>query len=1368
METDLRTHTMCIVSRTHEMSMGNSPRYVTLGEQIRGQRIAAGIVTQAELAHQLGASQQTVSRWEAGTSRPRANDLAKLAALLKIDVTELSHVAGYAPGATTVSFDRPLPLSSLLPDSFEYFCLDLLSTYFRGGADVHPAGKTGHKQYGIDIEARFESGELYTYQCKRESRFGPDKVKKAIKAQTIDAKKKHILLSRVASPDAHNEIRRVRGWDLWDQVDITRIFRNLPKREQVRIVDIYFPTQRFALTGELVAGPWQSVDEFFAPLLVDSRPFNQCWELVGRTSELEDLACALADRSVIATSLIGRAGEGKSRVLRAALEAFTAQHPEVRVIVASPTDEITAKSLEDLGGGEKLLVVDDVHDRNDLVQLIRYVADGRSKARLFFIYRPYWADVVLRELARYALTGNLIRSITLTKPTKRDGAILATQVLAKLGAPTNAAESIASAAYDSPLAVVVGARIVANEGVHPELFASNEVFRMTVLKHYEKVIAQGMVQGKDQERVHKILRVLALIQPVVPDDKRVLELLSGIEEIEVPDASRLVRLLIDAGVLFKRGARYRLSPDLLADSIIETACITPSGASNGYAEKLFSKSMPEHKEHILLNLGRLDWRRNEGDTSESTLLDGLWSQLVWVDDYVNDQVKAAATAAYFQPRQALILARRLIDEGHGLDQDVCRIIQGATYSLSHLVDACSLLWEVGQHDERPTHQHPNHAIRLLRELATPDPRKPTEFVEGVVDFALSLLDYPESWTGPYTPFEMLEGALATEGHFTSAATSRQIMFSTFAIQRVRVQQVRQKIIDELLSSLSNTNHRRAFLAAQHLADALRGPMAPQPGGSDTWSDEFIETLERVDALLSTVTVAAPVLVRVAESVSWHAFYGSESTQPRAQKILAHLDRDLDACVIRALMDPWGTNTWPMEEDTGRPQHDADVDAFCRELGERYLQPTLLAQFLHDRLSDIGHANGSPDHGAARLFLARVLESNLPFARHLVEEYLCGKSSHLSPHTGFALSVLLMGAREEAALLVDTMLAGDDVHLQVVAEGYLFAKNLFPYSALDLRALRRIFASHEGRILRYTPHITHEVAQSDKRLAIELISGVDVGCALRYARDFFMWIVREETIPFDLIHDDQLRRLISGLREVPRLDDHWTNDFLKKALGRVPDSVIELAKARIDDAIASGDWTKQPLGDVVRGGRDSFDLVSLSNGRELLRGLLDWGLGRIGDYAFGFRFAELIKVLCSPYDAICVAILEDWLSAGTDEHFKVITAIVREAGPRFLFSNEDFVARALRAARCSGRKVHKNLSSAIFAASVSGVRSGAPGQPFPFDLELKAMSEQRLALLAKSDPAFELYRDLRDHAVGEIERQLEMGRRMDEEDADAAD
>jgi hypothetical protein len=193
---------------------------------------------------------------------------------------------------------------------------------------------------------------------------------------------------------------------------------------------------------------------------------------------------------------------------------------------------------------------------------------------------------------------------------------------------------------------------------------------------------------------------------------------------------------------------------------------------------------------------------------------------------------------------------------------------------------------------------------------------------------------------------------------------------------------------------------------------------------------------------------------------------------------------------------------------------------------------------------------------------------------------------------------------------------------------------------------------------------------------------------------------------------------------------------------------------------------QPLGGVLND-RGALDLLAIPEGAALLRSLLDWALDRIDAYQFSYRFAELVQTLCSPYDAACVATIEDWLTAGdTPNHFKVVTAIVRDAGPSFVSDHEAFIGRALRAALCIGRKAHKDLSSTIFASSVGGGRSGTPGQPFDADVRLKRLAEERLERITRADPAYDLYLAMRDQAAQDIERQLADGRRMDEEDADA--
>ena len=1354
------------------MSAKKAARYASLGEYVRFHRERQGMATQGDLAARLGVAQQTVSRWEAGTSRPRTDELARIAGLLKIDIAELSAAAGYASDAITVSFDRPLPLASLSPESFEFFALDFLATLYRGQADVHPAGKTGHKQYGIDIEVRFVADDgLFTFQCKREAQFGAAKVRKAIQAHAIAAKKKHILLSRVASPDARKEIRSARGWDLWDQTDITRIFRTLPKSEQVRIVDTFFPSQRFALTGELAPGPWMTVRDFFAPQLAEGRIFNQRWDLVGRTSELDQLAHALADRDVLVSSLIGRAGEGKSRVLRATLDAFCASHPAVRVVVASPTAEIDAKSLEDLGAGEKLVVVDDAHDRADLGQLVRYVADERSNARMLLVYRPYWAEVVQRELAKSGLTGELVASVTLARPTKQDATTLATQVLAKHGAPTDLATTIAGIAYDSPLAVVVGAQIVAKEGVHPELFRSNEAFRSTVLKRYEQVIAEDIATGKDQDRVHAMLRVLALIQPVVPDDRRVLELLAEIEGISAPDASRLGRLLIDSGVLFKRGSMYRLSPDLLADSIIESACITSRGESNGYAERIFEIAIPEHKENVLLNLGRLDWRRNEGDTSSSHLLDTIWSRLKWEDDYRNAQVKAAAAAAYYQPRQALQFARRLIDEGHGTEEDVCRIIRGATYNLKYVHDACELLWEIGKNDRRPTHQHPNHPLRLLTELATPEPRKPIAYCEAVVDFALSQLEIADNWTGPSTPYDVLKGALATEGHFTAKSTNRAITLSAYGVDTATVASMRRRIIDSILEGLTSDNQNQAFAAAELLQSAIHGPIgllnrAPSAAERADWSQEFVETLRRLNDVLDSQDVAAPVLVRVAQSVSWHAHHAAGATCEEAGRVLDRLDRNLETRVTRILMDGWGHGTWKLEagnlDRTERRQEE-----LAAEVERAFPDARELATFVDRRLADL-KTHGEESLRSAHLFVNRLIDRRPALAREVLDSRERDPLPPIADFGSFALCSLLRREPEEAHRRISAFLARGDEPLPFVSRAY--AMGAFggrPLDSQDRDVIRLIFRSEDASVLAAAAWVFREVAEKEKRFAIEVLAGANPKLMQSSRGEVFMWLDDDKFIPFDLIPDEDLARIVELLAVPDSLDEHFVREFLARVAKRNPRHVIELAKKRLDQAVVGENWKYSPIGGLGGGAAESLNLLAHPDGPGLFRETLNWALTRtVAGYQFSYRFADLVTGVFGCSESSFASTLEAWSAGGGEGHYAVLAAVLREVPNSFVFNEHDFVVRILRAARGVGRAAQRSISSSLFASALGGGRSSIPGQPSPMDLDMKERAEQMLASLAKSDPAHGLYTDIRAHAEAEIERSRAEGRILDEEDADA--
>lgn len=1350
------------------MSDHRLPKYRSCGEEIKRLRVAQGIATQEDLAKLLGFTQQTVSRWEAGTSRPRAEQIPVLAKALRADPRRLLIAAGHAPERVTVSFDQPLPLASLSPEGFQRFCRSLLEA-LHPSARVHAAGKTGHKQFGIDIEAQFAGGDKYTYQCKREASFGAAKVKKAVAEHKVRATKKFLLLSRVASPPARREGKKHRGWEIWDQDDLSENLRTLPKERQRRIVDRYFPGQRFALIGEPSPGPWQSPDDFFAPLLSNDRPFSHQWELVGRERERQALSNALGDRTKIVVSMTGPAGSGKSRLLHAVINDFTAAYRATSVFILSPTEQVTAKSLEDLGLDDKLLVVDDAHDRSDREMLSRYVADERMNARLLLVYRPYAQEVIDRELAHCGLAGDHVSRVDMRKPTKADAVALASQVLIALGGPTDAARHIAEVAYDSPLSVVVGAWIVGKEGLHPELFGSHDVFKATVLQHYKAAIARSISNSsRDQDSIDRILRVIALIQPVVPDDPKVLTLIREVEGVSPANATRLIKLLIASGVLFKRGARYRLSPDLLADSIIETACITTNGTSNGEAERVFAAAIAEHKAHLLLNLGRLDWRRNEGDTADSRLVDALWRGLDWEDDYQRPQLKAAVEAAYYQPRQALELAERLVNGGYGANEDVCRLIRNAAYSLRHLRRACELLWEIGQLDARATNQYPSHPLRLLTEMAAPEPGKPIAYCEGVVDFALSLIPFEGSWSAGATPFDILKGALATEGHVTSKATSRAITFTAFGVNPEAVGAMRRRIIDAVLDGLVSENRRHAFEAAKLLQSALHGPIGlmnrnPSDEERAHWSTEFVHTLERANRLLEAHHLPSVVLVRIAESVAWHAHYSNGQTKKTAWRVLAHLERDLDTRVTRVLMDGWGHHTWKLS-DSRLDQNEKMQGEIAKEIERKYPTAEGLAAFIGGHLS-ILKSYGDDALQSAHILVNRLLANQLPLAREVLAIRARAPETPMAGYAPVALAMLLKHAPAEAHTHIDALLAAGDEQLPLVARAYTVGLGNRPLLDEDRRVIRRIFASDQASVLTCASSIFREVAEQSKELAVDLLASANPVLLHASRGDLFMWLDDDKLVPLDSIADEQLERIL-GLFEAPeRLDDHFVHSFLAHVGKRNARLVVELAKRRLEKAATTDDWSMSPIG-ALSSHTPSLDVLGHDDGAALLREVLDWALPHADRYPFTHHLADLVSGVFGFRHPIFTAVLEEWSAGGRAEHFKLIACVLREAPAAFVFAEVEFVKSILKSARAIGKSAHREVSSSLYAAAMSGVRSGRPGEPFPEDVRTREQADAVLATISKADPSYEFYEGLKKHAEHGIERSRADGRAMDEEDADA--
>jgi Helix-turn-helix. len=1331
------------------MKKSEKPQYAAFGKYLEGLRLEAGIPHQAKLASLIGAKQQTVSRWELGQSRPREVEIPKLAKALNADPIKLAEIAGYRATPAITSFDEPFPVDGLSPESFERFTLQFLQSLYPE-AKVHLAGGRGHKQDGLDVEVELPNGDVLSFQCKRVRDFGPAKVRAAIKAHTRKAKKKFILLTRVASPKARLAVRGHKSWDIWDKDDVSLKIRTLPKVEQLRIVDTFFKGQRLALLGETETSVWQTSAEFFAPFL-SGGAFTHAWKLVGRTEDLTSLAQAMGDLKKHITFLVAPGGGGKSRLLKQALDEFATASPGTLVRFLSPSGEVTLKALEELGDRAKLIVVDDAHDRTDLKLLLQYAATPKANTRLLLALRPYGFDYLKGQAANYGLLGERISEVIL-KPLDLDDAIsLATQVLESQSGPLDLAKDIAKLTIDCPLATVMGAWVVSKEKKHFELVRTGSEFRSLLMGRFQDVIT-GEISRKDAGAVKKLLGVIALVQPFAFDDSSFLEACEKVENLNKLEVSRLLRLLIEAGVLFKRGGLYRLSPDLLADYIIEQECIGPEGKSSGYAEAVFDASRDRQLEHVVVNLGKLDWRLANGDPSNSQLLDETWRKLQPVaGQYHDPHMQAVKAVAYYQPGRALTFVQAMMRKGTHLEE-LPEVLKFVSYSPQYLREVCECLWELGHSDHRETHQHPNHAIRILTELCAVEPNKPLDYNEIVVDFALSLFATRANWGYAHSPLDVLLGIAQTEGHTTSSE-AYTISFAPYFVNQAGVAKLRERVREAVIGLLSGDDLKIAARAAQFLQHMLVFPIGTfgvsvTDKMHDQWTPEFCKTLRRIKEVVAEGDLPPIVLLQLARSIAWHGNFAEGETHAIAQEIRELLPTTIEFRSLVALVDPWDRILRRGQETDDPGQWTKQVEVIADELVQAFPTGDALRQFLADRLEDARSAGVQCD--AYTLYFG-VLARSEALADAVIEDAIRDPHSVSKRFVDAALNNIMRNRPTQVLSIVERLLATTDPDLECSVGlsygGFDFVQH--DTSRKHTLIVRSLLKSPNDRVVDCCLRAIVGIAKRDRREGISILIEAEFARDHKVADNAFLLFHSDGLVPYEALTQADVEALLDKIFPLKDLRGYWVQTFIahiSRSFGR---TCARFFMRRVEYAADREDWSFRAsifLPNVRLQFRASPEFVPM------LREMSAWLKSRT-DRMFQHLGSELFEMMFKPFDNEIVVHLDAWLESADAEDIKLIGSLLREADNEFVFSQRVFVGRFLATAKQYGPKVLEQAMYELYAAATTGMKSGTAGEPFPQDIHMRDAATEVLAKTPRHLPEYDLYEMIKRSAESDIARSL---------------
>jgi len=1362
------------------MGTENHISYKQFGEIIARYR-EKNSITQGELAKRVGVEQQTVSRWELGMSRPRLIQLAELSKILNIrDTDALRIAAGYEismKGSSSIAFVKPFPLDALTWEEFERFSYSFLSGLYPDGK-VHHIGGPGHTQGGADLCVTFKDGSCHDFQCKREKNFGSAKVIRAIEEYKRLAKEKVILLSRVATPAARAEIKNHQGWDIWDVEDISaKIRMYLSKDARTRLVDTFFRGQHMALLGEPESGPWQTVEEFFAPFSLPTRIFNHTWNFVGREKEVEQILSGLEAEDVSVVFLSGAGGSGKTRILKEVCTRFMVKHPERIVRILSPTEDITKTSLDDLGDQEKILIVDDAHEQ-ELGSLFQKAATPDSKIKILLLLRPYGLAPLIDHAFRFALSEEAIKTVKLDLFTIVQATELAKEVLTQVGGVSEIAEAIARITYDCPLATVIGAFLVTKNQININHIKHEGLFRSELLGKFKDVITGSLGTPSDTEPLRKLLKCIALLQPIHLDDEKFKSLVETIEGIPPHDTGRLFRLLANAGVLFKRGRLYRLSPDLLADFIIQDASFGVDGASTGYAEKIFEHIAPDQLKNFLLNLGKLDWRLSHQDRSSNRLLDSIWKRL---EAQRNETTVEAVTAvAPFQPERALRFAEVLIREDSQME-GVSRLLRNVSYDLKSIPETCVALWELGKQDMRELHRNPDHPVRILKELCAVEPHKSIEYNQMLVEFALSLLSQENAWEGHSSPLDILEGIFQLEG-FTATSKGATLTMNRYRVRVEAVASLRAKARDAVLGLLSNPNRNKALNAARFLGKVLQPPIGGFRSEEERISllSEFKETFEKLRDIVKSGNIDDLVLIEILRKTHWHKGNKDHSKDPiasLAQEIALAMPRTIKFRTLLALVN-WGFFSMNATIETNLERKEAEIDDLAKDLLETYPVRTGLLDFISSLLDDI-KIDRFQEYIPAFQLLKKLMHESIPFTRAVIsysKDY--PESAIATIAAGSALAILSNFNYEEGFRAVKKfMRTGDPDLLKQVAGCY--SLRVFKegnYSQDDLNIIRGLLTSSNLQVVNPAVAAVYRLAKIDKRQAIDLLLTVDFASFPDVAHKVLMCFYDDKTLPFSELTPNDIKAMLAKLIPVQELDDYWIRMFLSKTscfhseltasffMARVEKRVMLLAgqNEKGIGILDSQAWKYRVcISDISPGEKLRFR--DSADSPEIMKKMWEWMRKKGNQDQFPELSGELFFSMFGPLDTQILPFLKNKIDEGTPTDSLLVSQILSHADSLFVFEQRPFVTSFLEKAKALGREMYDQVFSSLLSSSTCGVKKGIHGEPFPEDVRMRDESEKALSETLRFSPAYPFYETLKKHAEWNIKKTLLVREAFDEDE-----
>lgn len=408
--------------------------------------------------------------------------------------------------------------------------------------------------------------------------------------------------------------------------------------------------------------PFATAGEYFAWSLDPKKYFNHSWALVGGKDVLDRIRGFATGQGTVGV-LYGAGGLGKSKILLEFANAFDEQATGWKIHFLRETMPLSGDFARGLPADPCIVVIDDAHRYAQLETALTLLREQRYAGRTKFILtaRPSAKQLIDATLARSADASEIIDLGRIEPLRAQDARSLAEQALGP--ADLIHLDRLVNASSRTPIVIVVGGRLIRDKQLDPGLFATDEAFQRAVLDRFYEEVTKILPAPTQPWR--DLLTLVSALGPVRAVDPQFRQSAAEFLEFQPWDLVERLGVLEQGGLLWRRGGLLEVTPDVLADYLLQSKCVSAGDEDTGLAKGLFDKFAGLSGANLFRNLGELQWRIDQ-TKGRPQVLWAIWSAVETEFAAANYAGRVhilgvIREAAIYQPKQALRIVKQAIE-----------------------------------------------------------------------------------------------------------------------------------------------------------------------------------------------------------------------------------------------------------------------------------------------------------------------------------------------------------------------------------------------------------------------------------------------------------------------------------------------------------------------------------------------------------------------------------------------------------------------------------------------------------------------------------------------------------------------------------